>query len=306
MKKCVIICNPNSGHTKKEDILDKIKNILVDNGYSVDIRFTKYSGHAISIIRALSDKTDLVLSIGGDGTLNETITGNLQRKNKLLISHIPLGTTNDLGSIFGMTKNPIHNIKQILEGEIRNIDICKINGRPFVYVAALGKFVDVAYDTPRKLKKKIGYFAYIINAIKSFSDKTHLFEMSYEANGEKITGLYSLALICNAKRIGGFQVFKEVKMDDNQFEVLLTNITSKKDIVKSLYYLATNDITKLPGFYFLRTNHLKITLKEYPRKNWCLDGEQYKEKEKVFDITINKEIRMLLPKKELKNIFTEK
>ena len=127
--------------------------------------------------------------------------------------------------------------------------------------------------------------------------------MTYEANGEQITGLYSLALICNARRIGGFEVFKEVKMDDDNFEVLLTNITRKKDIIRSLYYLATNDITKLPGFYFFRTNHLRIRLKEVPRKNWCLDGEKYKSKEKVFDITINKETRMLLPKAELKNIF---
>lgn len=306
MKKCVIICNPNSGHKNKANIIDKFKTILFENGFNVDVRYTKYSGHAIKIMKALSDKVDLVLSIGGDGTFNEVITGNLERENKLLISHIPLGTTNDLGSIFGMTKNPIHNLKLVLEGEVRNIDICKINNRPFVYVAALGKFVDVAYDTPRKLKKKIGYLAYIINAIKSFADKTHLFEMTYEANGEKITGLYSLVLICNAKRIGGFEVFKEVKMDDDQFEVLFTNITSKKDIIKSLYYLATNDITKLPGFYFLRTNHLKIILKDYPRKNWCLDGEQYKNREKVFDININKETKMLLPKTELKNIFTEK
>lgn len=304
MKKCVVICNPNSGHTNKKNTIEKFGSILEKKGYSMDVRYTKYQGHAISIMKGLSDKTDLVLSVGGDGTFNEVITGNLERKNKLVISHIPLGTANDLGNIFGMTKNPINSLKLILDGEIRNIDICYINNKPFVYVAALGKFVDVAYDTPRKLKKKIGYFAYVINAIKSFRDKTHLFEMTYEANGEQITGLYSLALICNARRIGGFEVFKEVKMDDSKFEVLLTNITRKKDIIRSLYYLATNDITKLPGFYFFRTDHLKIKLKETPRKNWCLDGEKYKSKEKEFDITINKETRMLLPKTELKNIFT--
>ena len=305
MKKCVIICNPNSGHTNKSNIIGRFRTILDENNYNVDVRYTKYPGHATKIVSALSDKTDLVISLGGDGTFNEIINGNLKRTNKLLLSHIPLGTTNDLGAIFGMTKSPVNNLKLILSGEVRTIDICHINDRPFIYVAALGKFVDVAYDTPRKLKKNLGHMAYLYNGFKSFFDKTKLFEMTYEANGEKITGLYSLVLICNARRIGGFEVFKEVKMDDDQFEVVMTNITTKKDIVKTLYYLATSDITKLPGIYFFRTNHLKITLKEQPNKNWCLDGEQYRSREKTYDITINKEVKMLIPKTEIKNIFTE-
>jgi len=305
MKKCVIICNPNSGNKNKKNLIGRFKTILEEHGYEVDVRITKYASHASKIIKELSDDIGLVLSVGGDGTFNEVITGNLKRKNKLLVSHLPLGTTNDLGSIFGMTKSPTNNLKLILDGAIKSIDICMINNQPFVYVAGLGKFVDVAYDTPRQLKKNLGHMAYLIGGIKSFRDKTQLFEMTYEANGEKITGLYSLALVCNARRIGGFEVFKEVKMDDNQFEVLLTNITSRTDIMKTLYHLATKDITKLPGVYFFRTDHLKITLKEVPRKNWCLDGEKYKKNETSFDITINKEIKMLLPKTEIENIFIE-
>jgi len=305
MKKCVIICNPNSGQRDKKNLIGRFRTILTEYEYDADVRITKYAGHATKIMQNLSNNVDLVLSVGGDGTFNEVVAGNLKREEKLLVSHLPLGTTNDLGSIFGLTKSPINNLKLILDGEVRNIDICRMNDCPFIYVAGLGKFVDVAYDTPRKLKKQLGHMAYLIEGVKSFTDKTHLFEMTYEANGEKITGLYSLALICNARRIGGFEVFKEVKMDDNKFEVLLTNITDRKDIIKSIYHLAAKDITKLPGFYFFRTDHLKITLKEAPKKNWCLDGEQYKEKELVFDITINKEIKMLLPKTELKNIFME-
>ena len=81
-----------------------------------------------------------------------------------------------------MGKNPVHNLKMILEGTVKDLDICTINDVPFVYVAGLGKFTDVAYDTPRNLKKNLGYFAYMINAVKSFIRKTHLFEMSYTAN----------------------------------------------------------------------------------------------------------------------------
>lgn len=303
MKKSVLICNPNSGKNNKEVLANKFKNILNEYGYEVDIIFTKYAGHAKKIMTELSDDIDLVISLGGDGTFNEIVTGNLKRENKLLLTHIPLGTTNDLGATFGMGKNPINNLKMILEGTVKDLDICTINDVPFVYVAGLGKFTDVAYDTPRNLKEKLGYFAYMINALKSFNQKTHLFEMTYTANGETYKGLYSFALICNASRMGGLEVLQDVKMNDGKFEVLLSNITTKKDIIRSLYLLKTSDITKVPGFYFFKTDNLKISLKETPRKSFCIDGEMLKTKTKEYEIKIVKGIKMLLPNKELNKIF---
>ena len=148
MKKSVLICNPNSGKNNKDVLAHKCKNVLNEYGYSVDIMFTKYAGHAKKIIADLPETIDLVISLGGDGTFNEVVTGNLKRKKKLLLTHIPLGTTNDLGATFGMGKNPVNNLKMILEGTVKDLDICTINDEPFVYVAGLGKFTDVAYDTP--------------------------------------------------------------------------------------------------------------------------------------------------------------
>ena len=303
MKKSVLICNPNSGKNNKEVLAKKFKDILNDYGYEVEIIFTKYAGHAKKIMVELPDLVDLVISLGGDGTFNEVVTGNLKREKKLLLTHIPLGTTNDLGATFGMGKNPVNNLKMILEGTVKELDICTINDVPFVYVAGLGKFTDVAYDTPRNLKKNFGYLAYMINAIKSFNQKTHLFEMSYMANGENYTGLYSFILICNASRMGGLEILQDVKMNDGKFEVLLSNITTKKDIIRSLYLLKTSDITKVPGFYFFRTDNLKIKLKEIPKKSFCIDGEMLKTKTKDYEIKIVKGIKMLLPNKELDKIF---
>lgn len=303
MKKSVLICNPNSGKNNKEVLAEKCKNVLNEYGYNVDIIFTKYAGHAKKIVLDLPDDIDLVISLGGDGTFNEIVTGNLKRDKRLLLTHIPLGTTNDLGATFGMGRNPVTNLKMILEGTVKDLDICTINNVPFVYVAGLGKFTDVAYDTPRNMKKNLGYFAYMINAIKSFNQKTHLFEMSYTANGETYKGLYSFVLICNASRMGGLEILQDVKMNDGKFEVLLSNITTKQDIIRSLYFLKTSDITKVPGFYFFRTDNLKIKLKEHPKKSFCIDGEMLKTDTKEYEIKIVKGIKMLLPNKELDKIF---
>lgn len=303
MKKCVLICNPNSGNNNKKLLVKKFVTILNAHNYDVNCFFTKYSGHAKKIVLDLPNDIDLVVSLGGDGTFNEVVTGNFQREKRLVLTHIPLGTTNDLGSMFGMVKSPVKNLELVLDGVVKKIDICTINDVPFVYVAGLGKFTDVAYDTPRHLKKNFGYFAYLMNAVKSFNTKTNLFEMSYVKDGEVYTGLYSFVLICNASRMGGIDMLQDVKMDDGKFEVLLSNISTKKDVIRSLYYVKTSDITKVPGFYFFRTDNLKIKLKHHPKKNFCIDGEMLEDKSLEYDIKITQGLEMLLPKGEIDKIF---
>ena len=153
MKSCVVIYNPNSGHTLKTKHLKEYKKILENHGYSAKFIGTEYRGHAKEIISHL-DKCDLVISMGGDGTFNEAVTGNLQRKERLVLAHIPVGTTNDVGVMFGYGKDIKRNLSLLLNGVTKEMDICIINGQPFVYVAGFGKFMHIPYQTSRKLKKK--------------------------------------------------------------------------------------------------------------------------------------------------------
>lgn len=307
MKKCVVILNPNSGKKSKNSFFNQYKQILNSAGYEVETYFTRYHGHAVEIVEKL-EYCDLVLSVGGDGTFNEVMTGNFKRNEKLLLAHLPLGTTNDIGTMFGYTKNTIQNLKMILnDGVVKGIDICTINDNPFVYVAGFGKFLNVPYETPRDLKKKYGYLAYIIEAFKSLKDKTRLYDITYEIDGEEYRGLYSFMLISNANRIAGINnFFRDIKLDDDRFEVLLCNLSTKKDIFKSLYYLKTHDITKVPGFYFHKTNNLKITFNSVIKKKWCIDGEKYDEDTNIFKIKIVHDIKILMPSKNIDKLFENK
>ena len=160
MKKCLVVYNPNSGKYNKEVTLPKIEKILNEYDYSVIIEKTKYKGDATSIVANI-DKCDLVVSIGGDGTFNEVMTGNFMRKDRIVLCHLPSGTTNDVGAMWGYGKNMLNNLKLALNGKVKRIDICTINDKPFVYSAGFGKFMNIPYETPRELKKRIGHLAYI-------------------------------------------------------------------------------------------------------------------------------------------------
>lgn len=312
MKTAVFIYNPNSGKKTKKKIKDvadfkKIEKIFKTHQYEVTFIETKYAGHAKKIVSEL-EEVDLVASLGGDGTFNEIVSGNMKRKNKLLVTHVPYGTTNDIGNMFGLGKNLYKNLELLLSGEVRNLDLCFINNEPFIYVAGFGKFLNIPYETNRNLKKRIGYPAYIIGGIKDFFfNKTPLYEVEYEVNNEIYHGFYSLALVSNATRIAGIKnIYKDVKLNDGNFEVLFCNLRTKQEIIKSLFYLTKSDITKVPGFYFHKTNHLKIRFINKLKKPWCIDGERLSENPNTYEIKVTDDLKMLVPEKINDELFVEK
>lgn len=307
MKKCAVIYNPNSGKHIKEDFTKDFIKILNNHDYEVDFIYTEYKYHAFKIIEDLKDDVSLVISIGGDGTFNEIMTGNLKRKKRLLLAHIPLGTANDLGAMFGYSKNIVNNLKLLLDGCVKGIDICIVNDRPFVYVAGFGKFLDVSYLTTSKMKRKWGYLAYLYNGLKSFFDKTNCYELTYTVNGETYRGKYSFALISNANRIAGINNFyKDIYLDDDTFEVLFCSLTKKKDIIKAVIGLKTSGINNVAGMYFHKTNKLSIKFDSVPKNNWCVDGEELIDKRKTYNISVIHDVKIMLPKKNVASLFIKK
>ena len=303
MKKCLVVYNPNSGKYNKEFTLPKIEKILNEYDYSVIIEKTKYKGDATSIVANI-DKCDLVVSIGGDGTFNEVMTGNFMRKDRIVLCHLPSGTTNDVGAMWGYGKNMLNNLKLALNGKVKRIDICTINDKPFVYSAGFGKFMNIPYETPRELKKRIGHLAYIREGARDFFRKVKLYDITYEVDNEKYRGLFSFALITNANRVAGINNFyKDIKLDDNKFEVLLCNITKLKDIIKTLYFFALYDASKIPGFYFYQTDNIKIKFNSPLKKPLCIDGESFDDMSGSYNIKIDHDVYVLMPSKNVNNLF---
>ena len=303
MKKCLVVYNPNSGKYNKEVTLPKIEKILNEYDYSVIIEKTKYKGDATSIVANI-DKCDLVVSIGGDGTFNEVMTGNFMRKDRIVLCHLPSGTTNDVGAMWGYGKNMLNNLKLALNGKVKRIDICTINDKPFVYSAGFGKFMNIPYETPRELKKRIGHLAYIREGARDFFRKVKLYDITYEVDNEKYRGLFSFTLITNANRVAGINNFyKDIKLDDNKFEVLLCNITKLKDIIKTLYFFALYDASKIPGFYFYQTDNIKIKFNSPLKKPLCIDGESFDDMSGSYNIKIDHDVYVLMPSKNINNLF---
>ncbi len=143
MKKCVVVINPTSGHGLNEKLASRIEEVLMKHHYKPEVFITQYPSHAEEIV--MEADCDLLVSVGGDGTFYEVMNGNFKRRKQLILSHIPVGTTNDIGHMYGLGRDIISNLEDILNGVFKKVDICSINGRSFVYFASFGKFMEIPY-----------------------------------------------------------------------------------------------------------------------------------------------------------------
>lgn len=304
MKKCTVIINPTSGKGLNGELAGKISKVLDNYGYQNNVIITEYSGHAEEIMQNVD--SELVISVGGDGTFYEVMNGNLQRSKPVILGHIPVGTTNDIGHMYGLGRNIVNNLRLILDGEIKEVDMCNINNRDFVYVASFGLFMEIPYETPQQLKHRLGHLAYLINGAKSLFKKNPQYNVTYEIDGVKHNGNYTFIIISNANRIAGINNFyNEVKLDDDKFEVMFCSIRKIREMAKAFYTLKTSDINYVSGVETYKTNNLKIKFND-EFKPWCLDGEKFNCDDLEYEITIKHRVKMLVPKVNIDKLFLKK
>ena len=114
-------------------------------------------------------------------------------------------------------------------------------------------------------------------------------------------------LISNANRIAGINNFyRNIKLDDNKFEVLFCNFKRRIDIIKTFSILMTTDVSKVSGFEFYRTNKLEVTFEDYPKKAWTVDGERLDRAVLHYDIKNERDVKIMLPRKNIDKLFVKK
>lgn len=300
-KKCLIIYNPLSGKGKASENVNIYYQKLKDNGYDVDIIATKHSKHATeAIIEA--KQYDIVFAIGGDGTLNEVVRGNMMRNKKLTICPLPSGTCNDVATMLGYGKNPTENIELALNGEEKNMDIGSINDELFVYVVGMGKFMNIPYETKSIDKKKTGYMAYIKEGLGEVLDKLKRYRAEVTIDGKKLDGQYSLIMVSNSDHVAGVDRFhKDVCLDDGEMEVLLCKAKSRTEFVKSFLMLFLG--RKTDDIISLKANDVQIKLIDKPDKKWCIDGEKLEYDGREYHISMKEKMKILIPKNSVSRLF---
>ena len=294
MKKLLFVVNGHSGKGQIKNKLLDIIDIMIKEGYHVQVHTTQEREDATKVVREQAKYYDLVVCSGGDGTLDEAVTGMMQSEVRTPLGYIPAGSTNDFANSLEIPKDMIQAAKTAVLGVPFSCDVGEFNGDYFIYVAAFGIFTDVSYATSQELKNALGHVAYILEGAKRlYTIKTY--HMRVEYDGNEIEGDFLLGMITNSTSVGGFKNMtgKDVKLDDGMFEVTL--IHKPKNIIELNTIIAS--LTNLKDETDLIDSFRAESVKFYSEEEipWTLDGEfggdhkevQTKDHCKAVDIMIN-------------------
>lgn len=268
----LFVFNPKAGKGKIKTHLLDIVDIFSSHDYEIIIRSTQAPRDAYEKAREYANSVDMIVCSGGDGTLDEVVTGIMEAESSVPIGYIPAGSTNDFANSLFMPKNMTKVAEMIMEEELYHCDIGRFNQKTFAYVAAFGLFTDVSYETDQDLKNVLGHVAYVLEGVKRLFDikSYHMKVTSDEVQAEDD---FIVGMITNSRSVGGFKNLtgKNVDMNDGLFEVTLIahpkNPLQLQEIITAL--VMAEDNTDL--IYSFKTK--KLTIESDEEVPWTLDGE---------------------------------
>ena len=272
MKKMLFIYNPNSGMGLLKPKLSDVLDIFVKGGYEVTVYPTQKYHDAVRKMGEYEEQYDLVACSGGDGTLDEVVTGMMKREKKVPIGYIPAGTTNDFASSLHISKNMLEAADTVVNGVPFACDVGVFNQDYFVYIAAFGLFTDVSYETKQSMKNVLGHLAYILEGTKRiFNIPSYRIKVTHD--GETIEDEFIYGMVTNSRSVGGFKGItgKNVVFDDGKFEVTLFKTPrNPMELNEILGALALRKINP-KRMYSFKTNEVHFETEE--EISWTLDGE---------------------------------
>ena len=158
----LFLVNLHSGRGQVKPLLGDIIDLFVKEGYEVAVHPTQCQGDAEVVTRDHAHRFDRIVVSGGDGTLDEVVSGLMQSGARVPIGYIPAGSTNDFGHSLGLSRDPLTAAKAAAAGQRFACDVGGFNDGHFVYVAAFGLFTEVSYQTPQEMKNIFWHASYIL------------------------------------------------------------------------------------------------------------------------------------------------
>lgn len=296
-EKVLLIVNPVSGKIALKSRLWQVVEMLCAAGMEPTVKFTQKKGDATEFARTCSAEYGRVICAGGDGTLNETISGLMQNPISHTLGYIPTGTTNDLANSLGIPRDIGKAVNNIIEGYGQSIDIGAFNDRYFNYIASFGAFTEASYNAPQEVKNAFGHAAYLIEGLKSLGNIVP-YQVKFTFDDKVLEDRFIFAAISNTTSVGGLLKFDEnlVAMNDGLFEVLLVkepkNLTHLQRIIGEL--LSQKFSQDLVCLY--HTSSIKVETNE--KLDWTLDGEHESGSGEMVIKNLPHAIKIIVPKKK--------
>lgn len=275
MKKAVLIVNPSSGNEEAKKYASQAEEKLAHFFDEVEVQETQEGGDATKFARKAAEaKVDSVFVMGGDGTVNEAISGLAEQEYRPNFGFFPLGTVNDLGRSLNISMDPETAIADFDVARKTALDIGKINDGYFMNIVSVGRIPEAISDVGVEEKTKFGQLAYFVNGIKEvFNGENYHFTVEIDGETKEIES--SAIVIVLTRTIGGFtHVVPEAKNNDGKLYLLYLKDQSVADRLKSVPDIVkgVDHSTENIGYTPFTQGHL--TVKENVELHPSIDGDE--------------------------------
>lgn len=295
MKKILLIVNPCAGKKQGSAKLSEIVSLLNGAGFETMIHVTQARGDGIEAAKTYAERMDAIACIGGDGTLNECITGVLQSGCEVPIGYIPAGSTNDFANTLKLPKKILDAAERIVADCPEGIDIGKFEDRYFTYIASFGAFTRASYATSQKAKNTLGHMAYLLSGVKELGNiRSWHCSFRLAENDEVIEGDYIFGSVSNSTSVAGVLTLdpKVIDLHDGKFELILIktpkNVLEFNECVRAMLQ---KDYAS-PMLVFRKTSSVTVSCAE--PMDWTLDGEMAEGTETVQIENLHNAVKLML------------
>lgn len=289
--------NPNAGHAEIRNSLMEVLQVFSAGGYDITVYPTAAPRDLTRQIVQRGAEYDLLVCTGGDGTLNEAVSGLMQlpAESRPPLGYIPGGTVNDVASTLGLSRDPVQAARDIVCGQEFAIDIGSFGeDRWFTYVAAFGLFTDVSYETPQADKRALGRLAYLLAGVRALNDVKPI-HMRVICGGTTLEADVLDGLVCSTTSVGGFKPKADlsVALDDGLEEVIL--VRDFKNLIDFSNAAGCLLRGNFQNDYFITHQTDAVRFEFDEPVAWTLDGE-YGGTLTSVDIRVNRRaVRIIVP-----------
>ena len=288
-----LIIRPREGMEDLDALQGQVAT-LRDLGHEVWPRLTFEEGDATRLVHAMAaEQADLIISAGGDGTLNEVVNGAVESGWDGRVGVVPLGTANDFAGGMEIPPEIGPAFEIALGGRELSVDVARVNGRCFVNVSTGGFGARATEETPSERKKLLGPWAYVVTGVKKFSELRPSRAVFEGDEGVAYEGDVMLFAVGNAKRTGGgSMVTPRAEFGDDLLDVLIVPGMARMDFLALLPDLRAGTHVDNPDVLYFRTSALRVEAEEDLTVN--ADGEPMRGRRFDYDL-LDRTIRLMVP-----------
>ncbi len=289
-EKVLIIINPVSGTGKQKSAIKSIDKKIDKINFDYEIVETKYAHHATELAsKAAADGYDMVVAVGGDGSVNDVVAGLVNTNTKLGI--IPCGSGNGLARCLKIPLSPSKAIETLNDNKMKRIDTMLINGHVCASIAGIGFDALIAKEFQEKPKNTRGFHSYL-QLIATEYPKYKAKNYEVEIDGQRISHKAMFVSFANANQFGYEAIVApDSRVDDGLADVCFIEEIPILSAPPTAVLLFAKKINKSPRVKIWKAKHIKIFNNNLEWVN--LDGEAIK-MDKELDIVVNHKSLMIV------------